>query len=164
MSIATQPIADAPLGGAPGLAPPRPSRLRVVRTNITPRVVHACALDSPMTRFATALCALDAAERDDVVFNFETELATDETIDEATLEVRVLCGRDSDAVALLDGDYRIGSIVEGIWQDNEGGVVVLQRLSGVDRPVGTSYSVRCTARTSFDRELTAAGHIAVKRL
>lgn len=118
-----------------------------------------------MTRFATALCALDVSERDDIQFNFGKDLATDETIDEAVVEVHVLhAGRDPDAVALIDGDNRIGRVEEGEWIDDESGVIVLQRICAVDRPVGTSYSLRCTVRTSLDRELTAAGHIGIKRL
>lgn len=118
-----------------------------------------------MTRFATALCALDVSERDDIQFNFANDLAADESIDDATVEVHVLhAGRDPDAAALIDGGNRIGRLEEGEWIDDEAGAIVLQRVSAVGRPVGTSYSLRCTVRTSLDRELTAAGHIGIKRL
>lgn len=118
-----------------------------------------------MTRFATALCALDASERDDIAFSFTKDLAPDETLEEATLEVRLLDGpRDPSPIELLDGDYRIGRIVEGEWQDDDAGDIVLQRVAAAGRSVGGAYSIRCVVTTSLERQLVAAGHIGIKRL
>jgi hypothetical protein len=117
-------------------------------------------------RRADELAAMDEAEVDDVPFDFTGHLLGGETITSAQIVVLWLRGTpDDSAQAMADGGPSIGVIDgDGLFVIDPAGAVVLQRFAATGRPVRAVYSLRCTVTLSSGRKLTAAGHMAIRRL
>ena len=124
-----------------------------------------------MPRSPAILTPLDIGEIDDIPFDFGAHMDDSETI----LSVVITAEADPlavDAVPvdpaaqdMVSGPAAIGVIDDaGDFVSDPNGKVVLQRFDATQRIARTVYCLRCVASLSSGRRLTAAGHIAVKRL
>lgn len=112
---------------------------------------------SPLRRTVTSMARrtepledMDVDEEDTVTFTFADELRTGETVSTATLSVEVYSGTDPTPTDLLDSTLQVVS------------PVARQRI--VNPRTGVVYLLRCKARTSQNRNLTASGYLRGIRL
>lgn len=117
-------------------------------------------------RNADELPAMDVAEIDDVLFVFKANPG--ETIAGVAITVEVVGGRgrpDAGAQSMAQGQHQIGSLdADGAFVPAADGLVVLQRFDARGRTVRNVYCWRCVVTLSSGRQLTAAGHVAVRKL
>lgn len=117
-------------------------------------------------RSPAILTPLDVAEVDDIPFDFSAHMDDGETISSAQVTAEVETGEvDPGAQDMVSGQYAVGALDgDGDFAANPSGGVVLQRFDATHRIARTVYCLRCVVVLSSGRRLTAAAHIAVKRL
>lgn len=82
-----------------------------------------------------------------VVFNFTSDLASDETIDSAVVTCAVYSGTDASPSSMISG------------ADSTSGYLVSQLITG--GTVGNVYELLCTIVTSLGQTLVKPGFLAV---
>lgn len=118
-----------------------------------------------MLRSPVVLEPLDIAEIDDIPFDYSAHMREGETIANVAITAAVEQGdADYGAQDMVSGAYTIGRIEDGEFVAAADGRVVLQRIDATARVPGNVYCLRGVATFSSGRQLTAAAHVAVKRL
>lgn len=97
------------------------------------------------------LQALDAAEVDDLAFNFAAKLPAGDSVSSAIVTIEDRVGTDPAPLPLKVGMHQVQ------------GTLVLQRVSGAIGLAGVTYLLRCEATLASGKKLLAAAFMKVTR-